>query len=68
MRSLNKACSRACYYRSVSYRTVKNICEGGLEALPLNEEADRGLIVEGSNVRDLNAYRALMGLGVISND
>jgi transposase len=65
---IDQACIRACYYRSISYRTVKNICDGGFEALPLNEEADRAIVIEESSVRNLNAYRALMGLGVITND
>ena len=65
---IDKACSRACHYGSISYRTVKNICEGGFESLPLEENGSYSEEDEHSNVRSLHAYRELMGLGVISGD
>ncbi len=65
---IDMACSRASYYGNVSYRTVKKICENGFEALPLNEGKDTAEISFSSNVRSLDAYRRLAGLGVITND
>lgn len=67
-KTVDMACSRACYYGNISYRTVKNICEKGVEALPLDETNDMGSAVGGSKVRNLEAYRRLAGLGVIVND
>lgn len=64
---VDKACGRACYYGCISYRMVKNICEGGFESLPC-EDSNEPAVIQDSNVRDLNAYRALTALGVIPND
>lgn len=70
---INQACARACHYGNISYRTVKNICEKGLEMLPLTADGaipadvntDKASV---SKVRDLSEYRILCGLGAISHE
>lgn len=68
--AINQACLRACHYGSISYQTVKTICEKGLEALPVG---DNGYCcstesMPASKVRDLNEYRRIAALGVISHE
>jgi len=67
---INKACLRACHYGSVSYQTVKSICAKGVDALPITDDKRRDSIESASvsKVRDLNEYRKIAALGVISHD
>jgi transposase len=67
---INQACIRACHYGSISYQTVKNICEKGVDLLPLNDRISDHRIesISTSNVRDLNVYSRITALGVISHD
>ncbi|MCL2426427.1 MAG: hypothetical protein FWD05_08840 [Oscillospiraceae bacterium] len=67
---INQACLRACHYGSVSYQTVKSICEKGVELLPLGDgSSDRCIVsVPSSKARDLNAYSQIAALGVIAHD
>ena len=63
-RVVNKACERACHYGTISYQSVKKICEKGLYELPIETVDDFGS--SGSDkVRSLSEYREMMGLGVI---
>ena len=67
---INQACLRACHYGSISYQTVKSICEKGVDLLPI-EDAGYGHSVEnisGTKVRDLGEYRRIAALGVISHE
>lgn len=64
---LDRACQRACHYGSITYQTVKKICENGLYALPL--EAQQQEVPMGkSNIRSLTDYREMTGLGVIAHE
>lgn len=65
--AIDQACRRACHYGSITYRTVKKICESGLYALPLEEKAGNRTASMGS-IRNLSDYRDMTGLGVISNE
>jgi len=67
---INQACIRACHYGSVSYQTVKNICEKGVELLPIGDGCSDYRIesISVSKVRDLNAYSSITALGVISHE
>ena len=67
--TIDKACKRACHYGNISYRAVKNICESGLENLPLDRRSEDSYSTEKqSNIRDLSEYRMIARLGVISNE
>jgi len=67
---INQACLRACHYGSVSYQTVKNICEKGVDLLPFGDSMSDYRIdsVSVSKVRDLNVYSSIAALGVISHE
>lgn len=67
---INQACLRACHYGSISYQTVKIICEKGLEALPVGDSGHSRSTEStlASKVRDLNEYRRIAALGVISHE
>jgi hypothetical protein len=67
-KTVDMACSRACYYGNISYRTVKNICEKGVETLPFYEMTAMDTETGESKVRSLEVYRRLARLGVITND
>ena len=64
---IDRACTRACHYGSITYRTVKKICDSGLYVLPLEEKAQNSTAGTGS-IRSLSDYRDMTGLGVISNE
>jgi len=67
---INQACTRACHYGSISYQTVKNICEKGVDLLPFGD-GDSDCRIESisvSNVRDLCVYSSITALGVIAHD
>ena len=65
---IDKACKRALYYNSITYGTVKKICEKGLIALPVehNESFVNEDVTE--MARDLSCYTQLSLLGVIDNE
>ena len=63
---INQACFRACYYGSITYQTVKTICEKSIDILPINELDTNS--ISASKVRDLNKYCKLTMLGVISHE
>ena len=67
---IDQACLRACHYGVISYQTVKNICEKGIDLLPVIDDGrDRGIgNIPVSKVRDLNEYRRIAALGVISHE
>jgi len=69
---INQACIRACHYGSISYQTVKNICEKGVELLPIGDDDDHSdYCIESipvSKVRHLNVYNSITALGVISHE
>ena len=69
---INQACLRACYYGSITYQTVKSICEKGIDILPVNSGGCGHSIetenVSASKVRDLGEYRKIAALGVISHE
>ena len=65
--TIDRACLRACYYGNISYRTVKKICEAGMESLPLGEAAQAPDSTS-SNIRDMTLYREMTKLGVISHE
>ena len=63
--AVDAACARAKYYDSLSYTTVRKICEKGIESLPLyeNEACLNERATEFS--RDLKEYVSLCELGVL---
>ena len=61
---IDQACRRACYYGNISYRAVKNICEVGIEFLPLPNVLIPDDQLPG-NVHNLTKYREMVGLGVM---
>lgn len=67
---INQACLRACHYGSISYQTVKIICEKGLDVLPVGDSGHGRSTesISASKVRDLNEYRKIAALGVISHE
>jgi hypothetical protein len=67
---INQACIRACHFGCISYQTVKTICEKGLDLLPIEGcEANRAAgCISASKVRDLDEYRRIAALGVISHE
>ena len=67
---INQACLRACHYDSISYQTVKSICEKGVDLLPV-ESGGRSCGTAStfvSKVRDLGEYRRIASLGVIPHE
>jgi transposase len=68
--AINQACLRACHYGSVSYQTVKRICEKGLDALPVSDGGTwRGADgAPASKARNLDEYRKIAALGVIPHE
>lgn len=65
---IDMACKRALYYNSITYGTVKKICEKGLIALPT--EHNESFVNEDNTeiARDLSYYTQLSILGVIDNE
>lgn len=63
---IDQACCRALYYSSVTYGTVKSICEKGLIALPV--EHNQSFISNENVNNDLSHYNQLSRLGVIENE
>ena len=63
--TVDAACARAQYYDSLSYTTVRKICEKGLGSLPAYE--NKTYINQEPNqfARDLKEYDALCELGVL---
>jgi hypothetical protein len=61
---IDQACRRACYYGNITYRAVKNICEIGIERLPLPGAAEAAGS-QPSEAASLERYRDLSGLGVM---
>ena len=68
--TVNRACERACYFDNITYRAVKNICENGMDRLPMDNRMCAGdeQISTYSNIRDLGQYRQMLALGVIDNE
>lgn len=65
---IDMACKRALYYNSITYGTVKKICEKGLIALPV-EHIESFVNEDSTDVaRDLSFYAQLSLLGVIENE
>ena len=64
---IDRACRRACHYESITYRTVKKICDSGLHVLPLEETAGNRAGGTGK-IRNLADYRDMTGLGVIGDE
>lgn len=66
---IDQACKRAVWYESITYGTVKRICERGLIALPtdtsLSKEPD---VNESYPTRDLSQYDQLSLAGVIRHE
>lgn len=65
---INTACSRALHYSSVNYKTVKNICNKGMFALPVEQNESFVNSEETRFSRDLAAYSQLSMMGVIENE
>lgn len=63
--TINAACARAAYYGSLSYTTVRKICEKDLTMLPVS--TNEAYINDQTHelLRDLSAYTALSELGAI---
>jgi transposase len=67
--TIDQACKRALWYDSVTYGTVKRICERGLELLPTGEVIDTEMQDElNKNVLELSAYVQLSMMGVIKHE
>ena len=68
--AIDQACLRACRYGNISYQTVKTICEKGLDMLPFgdNMQNHSAEIIPGSKFRNLDEYRSITELGVISHE
>ena len=67
---INHACLRACHYGSISYQTVKSICEKGIDLLPLGDDevVHSVEIISTPKVRNLNEYDMISALGVIAHE
>jgi transposase len=65
---IDMACKRALYYNSITYGTVKKICEKGLIALPVEQNESFVNYEETSFSRDLASYSQLSMMGVIENE
>lgn len=67
---IDQACRRALYYNTISYGTVKKICERGLISLPVDDKhsAEEMKTEETEIVRDLSHYDQMTILGVIGHE
>lgn len=67
---IDQACRRALYYNSITYGTVKKICERGLVSLPVDDkEGISENKADGTEIaRDLSHYDQMTILGVISHE
>ena len=67
---INHACLRACHYGSISYQTVKSICEKGVDMLPIGGGGSDPAVesISASKARDLSEYSRIAALGVISHE
>jgi len=67
---IDQACRRALYYDSISYGTVKKICERGLISLPVDDKrsVEEHNMAETEIVRDLSHYQQMTILGVIGHE
>jgi hypothetical protein len=67
---IDQACRRALYYDSISYGTVKKICERGLISLPVDDKysAEDHNLSETDITRDLSHYQQMTILGVIGHE
>jgi len=68
---IDQACRRALYYNSITYGTVKKICERGLIGLPVDDRNDDTVAVgnEPTEItRDLSQYDQMAVLGVIGHE
>lgn len=61
--TINAACSRAHYYGSLSYTTVRKICEKDLNKLPIERNESYTNEQTGELARDLSEYATLTELG-----
>lgn len=60
--TIDNACQRACTYGALSYKTVKNICEKGLESLPVATEQSYVNTQSTTILRDLSDYSKFLSL------
>lgn len=67
---IDQACRRALYYDSITYGTVKKICERGLVCLPVDDRhvTDEHDTICSDIVRDLSHYQQMTTLGVIGDE
>jgi transposase len=67
---IDQACRRALYYNSITYGTVKKICERGLIMLPVDDGIVDDEITNNKTeiARDLAYYDQLTNLGVIEHE
>lgn len=67
---IDQACRRALYYESITYGTVKKICERGLISLPVDDkQVAEDHTAPGINIaRDLSHYQHMTVLGVIGRE
>jgi hypothetical protein len=68
---IDQACRRALYYNSITYGTVKKICERGIIGLPVDDRNDDTVAVgnEATEItRDLSQYDQMAVLGVIGHE
>lgn len=67
---IDLACRRALYYNSITYGTVKKICERGLVILPVDDK--RAVDIVSTDLteisRDLSQYGHMTSLGVIGHE
>jgi len=63
--TIDAACARASYYGSLSYTTVRKICEKDLKMLPLDTNETYISEQTGELARDLGEYALLSELGAI---
>jgi len=67
--TIEQACKRALWYDSVTYGTVKRICENGLASLPTGETIEVETPDESNQgVLELSAYVQLSMMGVIKHE
>jgi len=67
--TIDNACKRALWFDSVTYTTVKKICEQGLALLPTGEIAETENIDEShQKVLELSEYVELSMMGVIRHE
>lgn len=68
--TIDQACRRALYYNSITYGTVKKICERGLILLPVDDDSSSSheVIEETEITRNLSSYDQMTALGVIENE